>query len=141
MTKAEAMVSVAGPLMNFVIAIITTIILAVLLKYNLLSNLTAGLFWVILVFLMELVLINVGLGLFNLIPIPPLDGSKILIHLLPYNARRWFESKQQLFYIIFLVIWITGLTNYIISPCINGVTSGIFMFIGKIFNINLSVLL
>ena len=66
MTKAEAIVSFAGPLINFILAIISTIILAVILKYNLLTNLSAKVYWLILVFIMQLILINVGLGLFNL---------------------------------------------------------------------------
>lgn len=141
MTKAEAIVSVAGPLMNFILAIISTIILAILLKYNLLANVTTRVAWLILVFVMELVLLNVGLGLFNLIPLPPLDGSKILNHFLSYNTRGWFERNQQILYIIFVVIWITGLAGTIITPCIQGTVKGIFMLVGKIFSINLNVIL
>ena len=141
MTKAEALVSAAGPIMNFIIAIITTIILAVILKYSLFANIASKVYWLIIVFLMELVLINVGLGLFNLIPLPPLDGSKILNHFLSYNIRAWFEQNQTILYIIFIVIWITGIAGMIITPCIQGVTHGIFMLIGKIFNINLNVIL
>lgn len=141
MSKAEAIVSFAGPLINFILAIISTIILAVILKYNLLTNLSAKVYWLILVFIMQLILINVGLGLFNLLPVSPLDGSKILNHFLPYNARNWIESNQQILYIIFLVIWITGLASIIISPCIDGTVKGLFYIIGKIFNIDLPVIL
>lgn len=141
MSKAEAIVSFAGPLTNFILAIISTIILAVILKYNLLVDISARAYWLILVFIMELILINVGLGLFNLLPVPPLDGSKILNHFLPYNARNWFERNQHILYIIFLVIWITGLASLIISPCIEGAVKGIFYVIGKAFNIDLPVIL
>lgn len=141
MTKAEAIVSFAGPLTNFILAIISTIILATILKFNLLANITAKAYWLVMVFLMELILINVGLGLFNLLPIPPLDGSKILNHFLPYNARNWFESNQHILYIVFLVVWITGIASLIISPCIEGVVKGIFFIIGRIFNINLEIIL
>ncbi|MBR3720594.1 MAG: site-2 protease family protein, partial [Clostridia bacterium] len=71
MTKAEAIVSVAGPLMNFALAIISTITMACLLKFDVLVNLPYRTMWLILVFIIELILINVGLGLFNLIPLPP----------------------------------------------------------------------
>lgn len=141
MTKAEAMVSFAGPLINFILAIISAIILAVLLKYNLLANITARVAWLIIVFIMELVLLNVGLGLFNLIPLPPLDGSKILNHFLPYNTRVWFERNQNILYIIFIAIWITGIAGIIITPCIEGVVKGIFTLIGNLFNINLKIIL
>ena len=76
--------------------------------------------------------INVGLGLFNLIPLPPLDGSKVIMPFLPYNAKEFFINNEQIFYIIFVVLWITGLTSYIISPGIQAVSgwiSNLAMFI------------
>jgi len=141
MSKAEAIVSFAGPLMNFILAIISTIILAVVLKYNLVVNIPEKAYWLTIVFIMELILINTGLGLFNLLPVTPLDGSKILNHFLPYKAREWFDRNEQLLYIGFIVIWITGLASVIISPCIEGTVKGIFYLIGKAFNIDLKIVL
>ncbi len=141
MTKAEAIVSIAGPLMNFFIAIVSTIVLTLLVKYNVLVNLSSRAIWLVLVFIMELILINVGLGLFNLIPLPPLDGSKILNHFLPYNARVWFEKNEMILYIVFVVVWITGIASLIISPCINGTVRGMFTLIGNAFNVNMKLIL
>ena len=45
--------------------------------------------------------INVGLGVFNLIPLPPLDGSKIFLPILPRGAKTWFIENERIFYIIF----------------------------------------
>lgn len=141
MTKADAIVAFAGPLMNFILAILSTIILAVLLKFDVLTSLSTRAIWIIIVFIMELVLINVGLGLFNLIPLPPLDGSKILNHFLPTNARNWLERNQFVLYIIFVIIWVTGIASLIISPCIKGVANGLFTLVGNIFNMDLRVIL
>lgn len=141
MTKAEAIVSFAGPLTNFILAIISTIILAILLKFDLLVNLQTNVMVVILEFIIGLISINVGLGLFNLIPLPPLDGSKILNHFLPYNAREWFVRNQYIMYIVFMIIWITGIAGVIISPAIRGVVLGIGTLIGKIFGIDLNAFL
>ena len=69
--------------------------------------------------------INIGLGVFNLIPLPPLDGSKIIMPFLPYKAKEWFVNNEQIFSIIFIALWITGIAGTIISPVINGITSGI----------------
>ena len=44
-----------------------------------------------MILLSACVSVNVGLGVFNLIPLPPLDGSKIIAGFLPYNVRNWFE--------------------------------------------------
>lgn len=137
MTKAEAIVSFAGPLMNFILAIISTTIMCCLLKFNALDNLPVRTAWLILVFIMELILINVGLGLFNLIPLGPLDGAKILNHFLPYKAKEWLARNEQILYIVFLVIWITGLAGIIISPAIKGVTVGLGALFGNIFGVDL----
>ncbi len=63
--------------------------------------------------------INVGLGVFNLIPLPPLDGSKVIKPFLPYNARQWFENNEKIFEMIFVVLWIIGVLGKIISPVIS----------------------
>ena len=141
MTKGEAIVSLAGPLMNFIIAIITAIIMAFMFKYNWFSNVEGKAYSLIVIFLLELALINVSLGVFNLIPLPPLDGSKILSSVLPYNARSWFERNSQIFYIVFVIIWITGIAGLIISPAIRGITRGLFTVVGNIFNMNLKGIL
>lgn len=138
MTKAEAIVAFAGPLMNFLLAIISTIIMACLLKFDVLVNLPTRIIWVILVFLLELILINVGLGLFNLVPLPPLDGFKILNHFLPYNAKEWMARNEQIMYIVFLVIWITGLASVIISPAIGICVRVLGVLIGNIFGVDIS---
>ena len=52
--------------------------------------------------------INVGLGIFNLIPLPPLDGSKVIKPFLPYNAKVWFEDNEKMFYLIFVILWINS---------------------------------
>ena len=68
---------------------------------------------------------HLGLGISNLIPLPPLDGSKILIKFLSYNARQWIYEHEQIFYIVFLVIWITGIAGSIISPALQAMYSGL----------------
>ena len=121
MEKGEALVSIAGPAMNFLLAILFAIVYYGIFKFTGVSfiNSTTGL-------LIRLtVSINVGLGLFNLIPLPPLDGSKVIMPFLPYNAKQWFMNNEQIFYIVFVVLWITGLTSYIISPGIDAVTGWI----------------
>ena len=129
MEKGEAIVSIAGPLMNFILAILFTIITAITLKVTgssiifidnqmamLASNQTTN---IIIQILVTTVVINVGLGVFNLIPLPPLDGSKVIMPLLPYKAKQFFINNESLFYIIFVVIWLTGVAGIIISPVID----------------------
>lgn len=129
----EAIVSLAGPLMNFILAIIFSIIFYLLQTFAATFALTTQIGAIIMTMIVSAIITNVGLGLFNLIPLPPLDGSKILMAFLPYNGKRWFEEHLQLFYIIFLIIWVTPLVDIIISPAIGAVTSGIDGITGGIF--------
>lgn len=134
MSAQQAIVSFAGPLMNIVIALVLTIILYAIITFAPTFVLTTAGYLTILTIQMA-ISVNIGLGVFNLIPIPPLDGSKILMHFLPYNAKNWFLNNQRIFYIIFLILWITNLTSYIISPVINLVSTGIYSLVGAIFGI------
>ena len=82
-------------------------------------------FLIIMEMIRSTIMINIGLGVFNLIPLPPLDGSKVIKPILPYNAKVWFENNEKIFYFIFIVLWIlettefTNITGRIISPIIN----------------------
>lgn len=131
MEKGEAIVSVAGPIMNFLLAIIFTLIYYAIYKFagsQLLSSTVGG---IIMLLISYTISINIGLGVFNLIPLPPLDGSKIIMPFLPYKAKEWFTNNEQLFSLVFVVLWITGIAGTIISPAINLVTTGI-LSLGKL---------
>ena len=122
MEKGEAIVSAAGPIMNFIIAIIFTLIYCVIYKFAGIAFITSTVGNVILLIIASTISINVGLGVFNLIPLPPLDGSKIIMPFLPYNAKSWFLNNEQIFYIVFILLWITGIAGTIISPVISIIT-------------------
>ena len=135
MHVGEAIVAFAGPLMNFILAIIFTIIYCLVIKFGGVSFMMTTVGDVITTMLSYTIMVNIGLGVFNLIPLPPLDGSKILKSFLPYNARNWMESHELIFYIVFLAIWITDIASIIITPIINAILSGLLNLIGGIFGI------
>ena len=62
--------------------------------------------------------INVTLALFNLLPLPPLDGSKILASLLPNKLEIQFYKYERFFYIIVLILYFTGAVAYVLIPAI-----------------------
>ena len=133
MEKGEAIVSIAGPLMNIILAFIFAIIYAAIYKFAGAEFLESTVGYIITLLIASTISINIGLGVFNLIPLPPLDGSKIIMPFLPYNAKQWFRNNEYIFYIIFVVIWITGIASIIISPAITGITNGIMSLVGMIF--------
>mgnify|MGYP000265990608 FL=1 len=135
MEKGEALVSLAGPLMNIILSIIFAIIYFAIYKFANVTFLSSTVGSVLMLLISATISINVGLGIFNLIPLPPLDGSKIIMPFLPYKAKQWFRNNEQIFYIIFVVIWITGIAGIIISPAINVVYTGIMKLVGNIFKI------
>lgn len=132
LTKAEAIVSVAGPLMNFILAFVFMIIYFAMITFGFVTN---ELTLYISMIVNYTVIVNIGLGVFNLIPLPPLDGSKILMHFLSYNGRQWFESKQIYFYIGFLIIFVTGIASVVLNPIFNAIYSGYGFVVSQIFSL------
>lgn len=133
--KADAIVSFAGPLMNFIIAIVVALIYCAIFKFAGVAFLASNIGMIIMLILADCITMNIGLGVFNLIPLPPLDGSKIFLPILPYNAKTWFMQYEQVFYIIFLVIWITGIAGRLISPIIGQMTNWILSLAMTIFGL------
>ncbi|MFA5532817.1 MAG: site-2 protease family protein [Candidatus Shapirobacteria bacterium] len=104
--------SLAGPASNLLIAII----------FGLISNI----FHIQNIFIYLFILINISLAIFNLIPIPPLDGSKILINLLPSESgAKWEEALNRYGFILLIILVFLPISNghslltIIISPVIN----------------------
>lgn len=135
MSKGEAIVSIAGPAMNFILAIIFSIIYCIVYKFAGIQFIMSTLGYCILLAIQYTIMLNVGLGVFNLLPLPPLDGSKIFKNFMSYNVRNWIEEHEMIFYYIFLAIWITGLAGVIISPVINWIYSGIFNLVALLFGL------
>lgn len=137
-SAAEAIVAIAGPLMNFILAFIFTAIFYCLLVFapKFMLSLDGSVYTI----LINIIFINISLGIFNLIPVPPLDGSKVLIHFLPYNAKQWFENNQFTFYIVllFLVfIRINGasLISQILTPAISGIFNGFSFVVTRVIGL------
>lgn len=133
--KADAIVSFAGPLMNFITAIIFALIYCAIIKFAGIGFLTSNIGLIIVAMVSYIVTMNIGLGVFNMIPLPPLDGSKIFLPILPYNAKTWFIQHEQTFYFIFLIIWITGIAGKLISPIIGMMTDWILKFALSVFGL------
>ena len=108
-------VSVAGPASNMILALLTAII------YNLFD---VPMYLALFLFL--LVSINIYLALFNLIPVPPLDGSKILLGLLPYKTHQYIYRIEPYGPIILIILILTNITGRVLMPVAGAIISGIF---------------
>ena len=116
---ANVMVSLAGILANMFIASITFVILKVLIMKGGRAALPESIRDPIWLFLMYMLIMNVSLAVFNLLPFPPLDGSKVLETFLPASMQPLLEILEQHGYIILLILIYVGFTSAIISPIIN----------------------
>ncbi|MFZ5943453.1 MAG: site-2 protease family protein [Bacillota bacterium] len=107
--KGMMMVAFAGPLSNIIISFIAALLLAYL---PLASGLLRG-------FLNYLILINIYLASFNLLPVPPLDGSKILAGLVPRNKSDFIYALEGYGPLILMLLIITGATSFLVIPIAN----------------------
>ncbi|WP_294983542.1 site-2 protease family protein [uncultured Fenollaria sp.] len=106
--KGTFFVSIAGVLTNFILAIIAVIIM----KYIRLSDFVFELF-------MNIFWFNIILGVFNLIPIPPLDGSKLLFSFLPPKYEYYLIKYEKYGYILLLLLIMTDNLDKILIPMVN----------------------
>ncbi|MBE8162966.1 MAG: site-2 protease family protein [Bdellovibrionaceae bacterium] len=102
-------VALAGPVSNFILAFLALIILVITaLVFTVFLQDSASLFSAIKEFFNIFILINLFLGVFNLLPIHPLDGGKILARFLPFRWNAFLEKNQMMFNLILIYLFITG---------------------------------
>jgi Zn-dependent protease len=113
---ANVMVSGAGIMANMIIAICAFIILKVLLMAGLIPSIPESIREPVLLFLHLFLTMNISLAVFNLLPFPPLDGSKILETFLPASARPMLEMLEQFGFIILMLLMYMGFFSLIMRP-------------------------
>lgn len=125
-------VSLAGPITNFLIAIIMAIVLGIYMKlgYGIIPN---ALYNVLGQMIGVAITVNVGLGLFNLLPIPPLDGFSILRNLSPKTFYRYEQSFYQ--YQIIIMLFILYFGGRILSIPQSIIVNGLLKLMRMVVNI------
>ena len=110
--KGVLITSAAGPLSNLICSAAAILVYRVILNIPFAEG--SGILDAIIYIMLALYYfasINISLAVFNLIPIPPLDGSKIIGSVLPAKANIFMYNYQKYIYIGFLVLLFTGLFN------------------------------
>lgn len=113
---ANVMVSSAGIIANLIIAICAFTIIKVLLMTGSFSSIPQSLQEPVAMFLQLFLTMNVSLAIFNLLPFPPLDGSKILETFLPASARPTLELMERFGFIILMALIYMGFFGLIMRP-------------------------
>ncbi len=110
-SRDDILVSLAGPAANFLTAFLA---LAALLAYSRMGgDMTRGVY---VVFQM-IIEFNIGFGIFNLIPLPPLDGSHVLMQLLPRDLAYKLAGLERYSFLILIVLLMTPVLSMILIPC------------------------
>lgn len=117
---ANVMVSIAGILANLLLAIIGFTVFKILLSTGTLNaqNLDDGFTKILGILLSNMIVLNVSLAIFNLLPFPPLDGSKVLGTFLPARFQPALNALEQYGFIILMALIYFGVLRLIMSPVI-----------------------
>lgn len=124
--KGDIMVSLAGPAANLIVAFIALFIYAVMMRLGV--DITTGINAVFSL----IVIFNVNFAVFNMLPLPPLDGSHILMDILPPNLAYKYASIERYSFIILIALMMTPILGGIIVPISRGIL--------EIFNVIVNIL-
>ncbi|HMJ09535.1 MAG TPA: site-2 protease family protein [Pyrinomonadaceae bacterium] len=115
---ANVMVSIAGIGANLILALIGFVIFKGLLEGGAITaeNVGSGLMRPVVILLQYMIMLNISLAIFNLLPFPPLDGSKVLSTFLPESFQPFFQLLEQYGFLILLLLIYWGLLGYVIQP-------------------------
>ncbi len=129
-----ALVAIAGPLTNFILAFVGFLVGTWTGALQVMDGglyYTAGLWGMIVA---EFVLVNLGFGVFNLIPIPPLDGSRVLYAIAPDAVRNVMDGMERwgIIVVMLVVIVFPSFLSMVMGGAVSGILSG-FSWITHLF--------
>lgn len=128
--KGMVMVALAGPVTNFLLAFIGCLLISLITRF-LGSSITFEtetgyrVFLYVIQFLYYFILLNIGLGTFNLIPFPPLDGSKVMAAVLPEAIYMKWMRYERYGHLLLMVILYMGLLDTPLSFVQDGIYEGL----------------
>lgn len=125
------LVALAGPVANFLLALLFSLLLWVVLYiFPPQTWLSSSTYVFALKTLQTGIVINFGLAWLNLLPIPPLDGSKVVAYFLPVKAALRYLSVERYGFVILLLLLFTGALNLVLNPLVRGSALGLLSLLG-----------
>ena len=119
--KGMMLTAIAGPISNLIAALVGMIVFQILGSLMYEGYSFSGIGMIVFYF----IVINVNLCVFNMLPVPPLDGSRLMTYLLPPKAAFWFIKNERFFYGIVMLLMITGILSIPLSFLSDLVLSGL----------------
>ncbi len=116
------LVAIAGPFANFLSAFLSVI----LIKLIPFPSLPMGISQPVFLMLEYSVYINVGFAIFNLLPIPPLDGSKVVGFFLPRNLNMELQRLEPYGMIVLILLLISPVIDWVLVPIVNAIVNSMF---------------
>jgi Zn-dependent protease len=129
---AGVIVSLAGPLSNFLVALLSVVIWYLFIGFGVDNGIDGRVHDFLFGLVNFMVKLNVLLFVFNLLPLPPLDGYRIIEELAPRHLRYKMRQFEGYAIFIFLLLVLTPLSNYTIDPLFYSVIPGIIQFLHDI---------
>lgn len=126
--KDSMKVALAGPVSNFILSFVLIFIYALL--YYLVPE--GKIINIVLTVISLAAQINLSLGVFNLLPFPPLDGSKIFGYFLKGKAKAFLWNLEQYSWIILIILFATKLPSIIITPVVSKILEAMCFVVQKI---------
>jgi Zn-dependent protease len=125
--RDDILVSLAGPGANLLMAFLALVALVLLSRVGV--HITEGIYWVF----MLIVEYNIGFAIFNLLPLPPLDGSHVLKQLLPRDLAYQFASLERYSFLILILLLMTPVLSLILIPMRGAVLEVFRTLLGILF--------
>lgn len=120
------LVSLAGVIMNFILAIAFMFVLKLVIYVAYPSIIAGtGIGSIIYDIVLRIVQINLVLMVFNLLPIPPLDGFGVITEIFNLSKYRWYQVLRSMGWFIIMILLIFNVSTYIISPMVSGLMNAL----------------
>ncbi len=132
--KGTILVSLAGPMMNFFLAFLSMMFFGILYRYG--NPYSRG------IYIGEMLayysaIVNIGLGVFNLIPLPPLDGSNVLGEIIPKVNEFYFQIRQYRS-LILIILLVSGVLSRPLSIANNAILNGMWNLVKLFLHIGIT---